>query len=77
MCYTGKHFTFHNFIQHDNAQRTYSTIQLLDHPHVTSSGGLSQDFAGSGQNRVTAKNRVRSGSSHRAVRNITVAKFNK
>ena len=28
-----------------------------------SSGGLSQDFAGSDQNRVTAKNQVRAGSS--------------
>ena len=42
----------------------------------TTSGGLSQDFAGSGQNRVTAKNHVRAGSSHSAACNITVAKFN-
>ena len=42
---------------------------------VANSGGLSQDFAGLGQNRVTAKNRVRAGLSHSAARNITVAKF--
>ena len=41
-----------------------------------SGGGLSQDFAGSGQNRVTAKNRVRTGPSHSPAHNITVAKFN-
>ena len=41
-----------------------------------SSGGLSQDFAGTGQNRVTAKNQVQAESSHSAARNITVAKFN-
>ena len=43
---------------------------------LPSSDGLSQDFAESGQNRVTEKNRVRAGSSHSAVCNITVAKFN-
>ena len=37
---------------------------------------VSQDFAGSGQNRVTVKKQVRAGSSHTAVRNIAVAKFN-
>ena len=42
-----------------------------------SSGGLSKDFAGSGQNRVTAKKQVRAGSSHSSARNITVVKFNK
>ena len=41
-----------------------------------SSGGLRKDFAGSGQNRVTAKNQVRAGSGHSAACNITVAKFN-
>ena len=40
------------------------------------SGGLSQDFSGSGQNRVTAKNQVQEGSSHSVARNITVVKFN-
>ena len=40
------------------------------------SGGLSQEFAGSGQNRVAAKNQVQAGSSHSTARNITVAKFN-
>ena len=39
------------------------------------SGGLSQDFAGSGQDRVTAKKRVRAGSSHSAEHNITVSKI--
>ena len=39
------------------------------------SGGLSQDFAGSGQNWVTVKKLVCAGSSHSAVRNITVSKF--
>ena len=43
---------------------------------MDTSGGLSQDFAGSGQNRVTAKDHVRAGSSHSAARNITVAKYN-
>ena len=43
---------------------------------LMTSGGLSQDFAGSGQNRVTAKHQVRAGSSHSAEHNITVAKFN-
>ena len=39
---------------------------------IGTSGGLSQDSAGSGQNRVTAKSQVRAGSSHSAVRNITI-----
>ena len=43
---------------------------------VCNSGGLSQDFAESGQNRVTAKDQVRAGSSHSAARNITGDKFN-
>ena len=43
---------------------------------IASSGVLSQDFAGSGQNRATAQNQVQAGSSHSAARNITVAKFN-
>ena len=33
---------------------------------VDTCGGLSQDFAGSGQNRVTAKSQVQAGSSHSA-----------
>ena len=45
------------------------------HLYTVSSGGLSLDFAGSGQNRVTAKNQVRVGSSRSAACNITVAKF--
>ena len=42
-----------------------------------SSGGLSQDFVGSGQSRVTAKkpSSSRAGLSHSAGRNITVFKF--
>ena len=43
---------------------------------ITTSGGLSQDFAKSGQNRVTSKNQVQAGSSHSTACNITVAKFN-
>ena len=43
---------------------------------IQTSYGLSKDFAGSGQNWVTAKNQVRAGSSYSAERNITVAKFN-
>ena len=42
---------------------------------TTGSGGFRQDFAGSGQNRVTAKKQVRAGSSPSAACNITVAKF--
>ena len=42
---------------------------------INTSGGLSQDFAGSGLNRVTAKKQVQAGLSHSAARNITVAKF--
>ena len=45
-------------------------------PTPTASGGLSQDFAGSGQNWVTAKNQVWARSSHSVARKITVAKFN-
>ena len=37
---------------------------------VKTSGGLSQDFAGLGQNGVTAKNRVRAGSSHSTAQRI-------
>ena len=40
------------------------------------SGGLTQDFAGLGQNQVTAENQVRAGLSHSAEHNVTVAKFN-
>ena len=43
---------------------------------MVASGGLSQNFAGSGQNRVTAKNQVRAGLSHSAARNVTAATFN-
>ena len=43
--------------------------------HIYISGGLSQDFARSGQNRVTAKKQIRAGPSHSVERNITVAKF--
>ena len=43
---------------------------------VASSGGLSLDFAGLGQNPVTAINQIRAALSHRAAHNITVAKFN-
>ena len=43
---------------------------------IPTSGGLSQDFDGSGQNRVTAKNQVPAWPSHSAARNITVTKFN-
>ena len=49
------------------------TIQL---EVITSGGLLSQDSAGSGQNRVTAKSQVRAEISHSAARNITVANFN-
>ena len=54
----------------------YISLTLMTLVAIMTSGGLSQDFAGSGQNRVTATNQVRAGSSHNAVRNITVAKFN-
>ena len=37
------------------------------------SGGLTQDFAGLGQNRVTAENQVRAGLSHSAARNILLS----
>ena len=64
---------------------TFSFRYLPIHYYVTfsgnkklipTSGGLSQDFDGSGQNRVTAKNQVPAWPSHSAARNITVTKFN-
>ena len=42
---------------------------------LNGSGGLSQDFTRSGQNRVTAKTKFKPGLSHSAACNIT-AKFN-
>ena len=54
----------------------YSTIHNLSRCFLAVfSGGLSQDFAGSGKNRVTAKNRAGVGSSHSTAHIITVAKF--
>ena len=58
------------FLPFSSAVRVPWQLWLLD------SGGLSQDFAGLGQNRVTAKKQVRAGLSYSASRNITVAKFN-
>ena len=56
--------------------RSMCVVKSEIHRPLVTSGGLSQDFAGSGQNWVTAKNQVQAGSSHRAAHNITVAKFN-
>ena len=57
-------------------RKTQSSTFNIKYSLAPTSGGLSQDFAESGQNRVTAKNQVRAGSSHSAARTITVAKFN-
>ena len=51
------------------------SIHTVNKNYIVASGGLSQEFVGSGQNQVTAKKRVRAGSSHSTARNITVFRF--